>query len=201
MCGMGERARRAVPADVDASCAVLADAFADYAWTRWTVDERDHAVRIASLQRLVVERIAMPYGEVWCADDDDGSIASVAVWARPDSPIPAPALRAIEPEQRRLEGDRHEASVIAEHAVAPLRPGVPHYYLGAVGTRADARCRGLGATVLRPVLDRAESDGIPAYLETSAASNVRFYEGLGFAVTAEIDLPGGGPHVWAMKRP
>src|SRR6516225_4503597 len=49
---MGAGVRRAVAADLDAAAAVLADAFADYPWTRWTVDSRRHIERVEGLQRL-----------------------------------------------------------------------------------------------------------------------------------------------------
>jgi GNAT superfamily N-acetyltransferase len=194
------RARRAGGADAEAASAALADAFADYAWTRWTVDSREHGARIESLQRLVIERIALPYGEVWVADDESGRISSVAIWMPPGSSIPESVLEATAAAQAELEGDRHDASVRAEVACEMLRPERPHYLLGAVGTRSDSHRQGLATAVLTPMLDRAESEGAIVHLETSAADNVRFYERLGLWVTGEIDVPGGGPHVWAMAR-
>jgi hypothetical protein len=38
------------------------------------------------------------------------------------------------------------------------------------------------------------------FLETSDRANVELYERLGLSVTGEIEVPGGGPHVWAMMR-
>jgi ribosomal protein S18 acetylase RimI-like enzyme len=77
---------------------------------------------------------------------------------------------------------------------------VPHYYLGAVGTRSDRQRRGLATAVLAPVLERAAGENALVFLETSDRANVELYERLGLAVTGEIDVPGGGPHVWAMMR-
>jgi len=194
------RVRPAGSADVDAASAALADAFADYAWTRWTVDSRGHGARIEALQRLVIERIALPYGEVWVAEDDGGRISSVAVWMLPASSVPEPVLEAVAASQAALEGDRHDASLEAEAACEMLRPTQPHYFLGAVGTRVGCQRRGIASALLAPVLQRAEAEGTISHLETSDRTNVVFYERLGFSVTAEIDLPGGGPHVWAMGR-
>ena len=59
---------------------------------------------------------------------------------------------------------------------------------------------GLATAVLALVLDRAEHENTPAFLETSDRANVEFYERLGFRVTGEIDVPDGGPHVWGMTR-
>jgi GNAT superfamily N-acetyltransferase len=190
--------RRADTPDVDAAAAVLADAFADYAWTRWTVDAEDHAARIERLQRLVIEQIALPYGEVWVAEDERAAIASVAIWMLPTSVVPTSASESAAAMQAELEGDRHDASLLAEAACAPLRPVVPHYYLGAVGTRPDRQRQGLATAVLAPVLERAAGENAPVFLETSDRTNVELYERLGFSVTGEIDVPNGGPHVWAM---
>src|SRR4051812_18335959 len=83
--------RRAGRADADMASAVLADAFADYPWTRWTVDGDDHVDRVRALQRLVIDRVALPYGEVWVALDGDGAgeMVSVAMWMVPDRVVPA----------------------------------------------------------------------------------------------------------------
>ena len=193
------RVRRADAADLDATSAVLADAFADYAWTRWTVAGDGHRDRIEALQRLVIERIALPYGEVWVAEDERG-VAGAAIWMVPTSSVPADVQEATAARQSELEGDRHVASARADAACVPLRPARPHYYLGAVGTRCDRQRNGIGTAVLQPLLDRARAEDAIAFLETSDRANVAFYERLGFTVTGEIDVPDGGPHVWAMAR-
>jgi hypothetical protein len=41
--------------------------------------------------------------------------------------------------------------------------------------------RGLGATVLRPILERCDREQLPAYLEsTNPRRDIPFYESLGF---------------------
>jgi GNAT superfamily N-acetyltransferase len=192
--------RRAVAADLDAAAAVLADAFADYPWTRWTVDSRRHIERVEGLQRLTMDRIALPYGEVWVACDEEDNVMSTAVWMLPNLAAPAAVLQEISSAQATLEGSRHNASVEAEACVARLRPTTPHYYLGAVGTRRDRQRRGLGTAVLAPIINRADRENQSVFLETSAAENIPFYAGLGFIVISETDIPDGGPHVWAMLR-
>lgn len=192
--------RRATAVDVVAASAVLADAFADYPWTRWTVDSADHSERVGALQRLSMERVALPYGAVWVAVDEGDEIVGAAMWGLPDATVPASVLHQMELEQAKLEGARHEASVAAEAAVSRLRPTVSHYYLGTVGTRRDHQRHGHGAALLAPVLDRAKEEHTQVFLETSSPENVEFYTRLGFVTVAELDIPEAGPHVWAMAR-
>ena len=102
--------------------------------------------------------------------------------------------------QATLEGVRHEASIMAEAFVVRLRPTIPHYYLGAVGTRRDRQQEGIGAAVLTSDPRSCRSSNEPVFSETSASENVRFYAGLGFVTISETDMPDGGPHVWATIR-
>lgn len=189
--------RRASDADAKAVSQVLADAFADYPWTTWTVDPSDHVARIAQLQLLAFTELVLPFGEGWVAVHDD-RIVSAAMWMRPDSTVPEAVWHAMEPLQAQLEGDRHTASMQAEAFLAPYRPTAPHYFLGAVGTSPPFQGRGFGRAALAPVLNRLAREGTGAYLETCGIDNVSFYAELGFAVIAEVRVPSGGPTVWTM---
>ncbi len=191
--------RQAEPADIDAIADVLADAFGDYAWTRWTVDADDHVARIRSLQRMAVERFGLAFGSVWVAEVD-GRTECAAVWMDSAVAVPSDVDHALAPHVAELEGNRHDASIAAEALVARWRPESRHAFLATVGTRATMQRRGLAASVLTAQLTTLDSDGIDAFLETSSASNVAFYERLGFAVIDHLTIPNGGPDVWAMLR-
>ena len=84
-------------------------------------------------------------------------------------------------------------------AVEGAHPHAPHYYLAVLGTRPDRQGTGLGSSLLHPVLERCDHDGLGAYLESSKERNIPFYRRHGFEVTGEIRLP-GGPLVWPMWR-
>jgi len=79
----------------------------------------------------------------------------------------------------------------------PKKP--PHFYLAVLGVVPKAQGQGLGSRLLQPVLEICDSDGVPAYLESSKESNIAFYARHGFRVTREISLP-RGPTMWAMWR-
>lgn len=191
--------RRATAADVGDVGAVMAEAFADYPWTRWIVAGDNHGARIAALQRLVAAEVVLPYGELWVAEVD-GALAAAALWLRPDSAVPQYVWRDVEAQSIELAGDRGAQFAGAEALAATLRPADPHWYLGGVGVRPAHQGAGLGAAVLAPVLERADTADEPMYLETSTPANVGFYRRRGFAVTGELTIPDGGPPVWGMSR-
>lgn len=83
------------------------------------------------------------------------------------------------------------------HALVPE----PYWYLMAIGVDPIRHGQGLGTRLVLEGLRRAEEDGTPAYLETETEGNVRFYEGLGFAVLEEHVAPGVDVPIWLMARP
>jgi GNAT superfamily N-acetyltransferase len=78
-------------------------------------------------------------------------------------------------------------------------PLPPHFYLASLGVVSAAQGRGLGSQLLQPVLEICDSDGIPAYLESSKEANIAFYARHGFRVSGEHRLP-RGPTIWPMWR-
>lgn len=189
-----------MPSDLDRAAIVLGEAFAGYAWTRWTVDPHDHQSRITKLQRLTLEHVGLASGSVWVSTVDD-TIQSVAVWtdsAAPNASAPNPAIEQL---TAGLEGSRHHASIAAERQLADWRPTQRHLHLGAVGTIPAMRGLGLARRTLAATLSLADNERVPAFLETSAESNIDFYATLQFEVVDHRPLADGGPDVWAMLRP
>jgi GNAT superfamily N-acetyltransferase len=79
-------------------------------------------------------------------------------------------------------------------------PETEHYYLAFVGVVPDWQGRGIGAALLRPVLERCDRERMPVYLEASSPRNRNLYERHGFAVTEEFRLGKGSPPLWRMWR-
>ncbi|MGO9344480.1 MAG: GNAT family N-acetyltransferase [Acidimicrobiales bacterium] len=76
---------------------------------------------------------------------------------------------------------------------------VPHWYLVLLGCDPAWQRQGHGSALLAPVLQRADEDGIPAYLETQKQENLPWYRRHGFEVVQEITAR-GCPRMWAMRR-
>src|SRR4051812_13047256 len=76
-----------------------------------------------------------------------------------------------------------------------------HWYLNVIATVPDRQGHGLGAQALRPILERCDANGIPAYLESSNPRNMTLYRRHGFDDVGRrtIDLP-DGPSLYPMWR-
>ncbi len=190
--------RRGRANDITLAAQVLADAFQDYPWTRWTVAEDRHSDRIEALQQLALAELVMPYGECWIGLVD-GVMVSVASWMLPNVTVPPERFERMAFLEKKFQGDRHEASLAAEAHIEPLKPKHPAYYLATLGTRPSHQGQGIASAVLEPVLARVRAENASAWLDTSKPANVRFYTKRGFTVTQHTFIPGGGPETWIME--
>jgi ribosomal protein S18 acetylase RimI-like enzyme len=75
-----------------------------------------------------------------------------------------------------------------------------HWYVLVVGVEPAAQGQGVGGAVLAPILEQAELDGLPCYLETAQPRNIGFYEHLGFRVLREIVSEENGLRFWTFRR-
>jgi ribosomal protein S18 acetylase RimI-like enzyme len=183
--------------DVAAVSAAMARAFWDDPLQCWLLP--DESTRLDRLERMFAGQArysSIPQGE--CYTDD--TCATGAFWAPPGKQQPVDEmLRAMEPLEQ-IVGEaivRFRAAFSAMHAVHPV---VPHYYLAGLGTDPPRQGEGLASRALQPVFERCDADAIPAYLESTKAENVGFYEVHGFRVTEEIEPPPDGPTLWCMWR-
>src|SRR5690606_19676092 len=78
---------------------------------------------------------------------------------------------------------------------------MPHWFLAAVGVEPARQGQGIGSRLLRPMLARADSQGLPCWLDTHQEQNVRLYERLGFQVRERAVVPGHPLPVYGMLRP
>lgn len=192
--------RPATPADVPRLAGVLARAYQDDPLMRWFVpDDRGRARRLerffaATLRRMIGRSLR----EALTTED----LAGIAMWAAPGTckvPVPAmlPGLPAMVAALRAgmLRSARAYGALLARHD-----PGHAHWYLETIATDPDRQGHGVATALMAPVLERCDASGVPAYLETQKDGNVGFYERRGFAVVGELDIPGGGPHMWLMSR-
>lgn len=189
--------RRAVPADFPQLAELLVQAFRADPFHGWLFP--DEAVR-PRRQRILFERVLSIYsrhGVIYTNEERSGA----ALWDPPREG--GPSLSELLGFVLRVLPVFGWRALLVAQGMAPLaglHPQQPHWYLSILGTDPARQRGGVGASLLRPVLERCDRDGVEAYLEASRAENVPFYQRFGFEVVAPLAMPAGGPVVYRMKR-
>ncbi|WP_304451823.1 N-acetyltransferase [Nocardiopsis sp. YSL2] len=116
-------------------------------------------------------------------------VRGAALWKPPEgAPTGAPFLVRSLPHLAALVGPRHIPEVVRYLGeLAHSRPEEPHWYLSMLGTDPVARGTGVGSRLLRAGLARADSDGVPVYLETMNSANLGYFERFGFRVVRVLN--------------
>jgi ribosomal protein S18 acetylase RimI-like enzyme len=178
--------------------AALADAFWDDPVQQYLLPtEPDRARRLTGLFGMLLRGHYIPLGSTFTTPDHTGG----ALWAPPGKAVLPPlTIARYGPAMLKALGRYTVRSLRVLSIIEKHHPKEPHWYLGVLGTRTTNQGKGIGSALMKPVLDRCDADGIPAYLESSKHSNLAFYRRYGFEVTGEIALPDDGPPVWPMWR-
>lgn len=76
----------------------------------------------------------------------------------------------------------------------------PHYYLDNLAVLPAEQGKGFSSQLLRPVLEKADAEGVMVYTDTVTHGNVALYEHFGFHVVEECSVGKTGIKVWALLR-
>ena len=192
--------RCATSADLPSVTRTLASAFADDPSMRWLLVTTDRAEeRLAPTVRALASRALQDAGaEVHVSDDAD----AVAIWKDVGCWKATPGhLLHVMPGIVRSFRWRAAHLVRGLARVERLHPEEPHRYLSCLGTHRGAQGRGLGGSVLAPMLERCDDEGIPVYAESSNARNLAFYHRQGFVAYGDpVEPCRGAPPVYPIWR-
>ena len=189
---------KATEADVDPVATALAKAFDDDPVMMWLFpDDASRPRRLAGLFTILMRRQHLVHGEIWTLDGFPGA----ALWDPPDKwKLPMRDQLLSLPSLLRVLGSRLITGMSSLAQVEKQHPQEPHWYLAVLGTEPAMQGKGIGSSLITPVLERCDTEGLPAYLESSKEKNIPFYSRHGFEVTGEIKLGKSGPTVWPMWR-
>jgi ribosomal protein S18 acetylase RimI-like enzyme len=188
---------------IDAAAAVLGRAFHTNPGMVWALPDESTRTRKLTWFMKVGTKAGFADGEVYTTADVEGA----AVWLPPGKTtltllqlarngfLMAPFALGIGPLMRY-------GRVLSrfEHLHKEAMPG-DHWYLAILGVDPPLQGRGIGSALITPVLRKADTAGLPCYLETDKVEDVAFYEKHGFRVNVKENLPSGGPPMWTMQRP
>jgi GNAT superfamily N-acetyltransferase len=189
-------------ADVDRVASLLVRAFASDPMFDWIEPRPEPRARfLAAFMRALAWRSHL-YSEA-CVTSPD--VRGASLWKGPE-------LGRLSAEQEArcgldrvgdvLDADarRRFESADVEHVLERHVP-LPRWYLGVLGVEPGEQGQGWGARLMKPILDRADAEGLPVSLETMREPNVAYYRRHGFDVATTVTLPDGGPTCWVMRRP
>ena len=191
--------RTAGPDAVPKVAAALADAFINDPFYTWLLPGSLRLqARLRTMFAAEMEQYVVPNGTVWTTSGFDGAVAELppGAWEMPKSMTGKEALKWTRALGRRLLlAGRVRRAMEERH----LREA--HFYVRTIGVRTAMQGQGLGSALMQPTLERADSAGLPAYIEASSERSAALYERLGFVHMGVLELPEGGPPLWLMRRP
>ena len=191
------------PSQLEAAANVLVRAFVDDPGLHFVLPSQDERDRLG----LHVARAAIRYtarcGAPLITTDE---VRGVALWFPPDatSPTPHDLVESGIAEVPNLLGSEawRRLQRLLDHldALHPRFAPEPHWFLAMLGVDPEWQRRGIGASLMQPIFDSADLDGLVCYLEAPTAANARYYERRGFHVVTETDIPESDVHIWLMRR-
>jgi GNAT superfamily N-acetyltransferase len=190
--------RKATRADLPRLVEALASAFEEDPPMQWFLpDEAKRHDQIRRQFSLFLRIVHLRNGETYTTEDVVGG----ALWVPPGRyPPPLGAQLRVLPGLLRIYGRSMPRAARGVEVMESDHPDEPHFYLDSLGVEPGSQGRGIGSALLRPVLDRCDREGVPAYLNAGSPRSRDLYLRHGFEVIQVFELPDGGPPLWRMWR-
>jgi ribosomal protein S18 acetylase RimI-like enzyme len=196
--------RRITPQDAWEAAYVLAASHADYPAFRHAFPNPRQRQRVVRELMTAAARDVERRGVGYLARVR-GIAAGAALWFPPGTPDRGgwdTARIAVSMLPVALAGrGRFLAFARVEAALEEEARDEDGWYLQTLGVTPRHQGRGIGARLLAPVLEAADSHGVTCGLHTSDPANVGFYERAGFEVIEPLHaVTPGGPAYLRMRR-
>ncbi|MEC7119810.1 MAG: GNAT family N-acetyltransferase [Pseudomonadota bacterium] len=185
--------RLATTADTPALAQMLARSFAQEEFWTWMIGTHAGAAqRLEQGFATQIRRFALPHRHVWCGLQHEAA----ALWSPPNG-WHLGLLQQVQllPEFVQLVGVRRLWAVSRViDAIQAVHPRTPHYYLQVLGADPAQQGKGWSHPLMHVVLDQADQQQMPCYLETATPSNLSLYRRFGFEIIHTLDnLPYDAP--------
>lgn len=188
---------------IEAAGGLLARAFRDDPIMVYAVSDRAERERILPDFYSRMVRFGCLAGEVYTTA---GTTDGISVWLPPDvqwtrERIQAAGLHELS-QIVGADAMRRYWEVVGPESVARERAANgPYWYLFLLAVEPSNQGRGLGGELMRPMLERIKSEGLPCLLETENSRNVAFYVKHGFEIVVDGQAAGsGGVRFWTFRR-
>ena len=182
------------PHEQAAAISTIVLAFATDPMTRWSWPNPADYLRIMPQVTRAFGGAAFDHQSAFCTDGHEG----VALWLPPGVSPDEDAMAGLF-EQSLDEGRLQEMGTVFEQ-MAQFHPTEPHWYLPLIAADPAHRGRGLGTALMEAAIERIDTDGRPAWLESSNPRNIPLYQRFGFEIVGEIRTA-SSPVLTPMLRP
>ena len=185
------------------AAAVLARAFHDDPLMVYTIPDPAERARLLPDVYLRMVRFGLLAGEVFTTE---GSPYGVALWLAPNAQWTRENMQASGMHEiARVIGDdayrRYREVVSREWQVRERDMADPCWYLFLLGVEPSRQRLGIWRSMMQPVLERANAERVPCYLETENERNVAFYKRQGFDLVVNGEQAGAsGVRFWTFRR-
>jgi ribosomal protein S18 acetylase RimI-like enzyme len=194
---------RLVDSQIPAAGATLARAFLDDPLMVYTIPDAAERARLLPDVYARMIRFGCLAGAVYTTA---GTIDGVALWMPPNAKwsrekIEASGMSRM-PDLIGADAYQRYREVVGREWQARERDMTGAcWYLFLLGVEPKRQRRGLGGALMRPVLERADLEQQPSYLETENERNVAFYRKQGFEVIVNGEEVGAsGVRFWSFRR-
>jgi GNAT superfamily N-acetyltransferase len=190
--------RPATSADSEAISTSLAKAFHDDPVKLHLLGGRSVPIEKVKPFFATFQKMQLPHGHVYTTE----GFEAAAIWAPPGRwKVPFSQVLKHSPTFLKLYGLRlfPNLGVLSAMEKAHGEIEYPHYYLEIIGTAPEHQGKGFGAALMQPMVERADTEGVGMYLESSKESNIAFYGRYGFTLRRVLQLK-NGPQMWLMER-
>ncbi len=175
---------------------IIGESFADDPVNYWIFRSQ---IGISDFYTMVAKKLYLPQGYGHVMEDGSGG----TLWLPPGVKKHIPLWKSLD---IAISMTRHggfksiQRGTSVDESLAMYKPTEPHYFLFAIGTRPAQQNKGIGSKLMEAGLEKADREGLPAYLESSKESNLHFYRKFGFEVIEKIEPGKGCPPLWLMWR-
>ena len=180
------------PTQYDEVASVLTRAFLDDPMIIYIVPDEEKRRRVLPWFFQKAAQISRRYGEPFTTP---GKVQGAALWLPPGKTIlslpmmirvgmlAAPFKFGL-PTFMKFMGAMNHLEHLHKRDVPP-----DHWYLFVLGVEPERQGQGVGGKMIQPILERADKDQLPCYLETMKERNVTFYKKHGFEVIVDDVFP------------
>jgi ribosomal protein S18 acetylase RimI-like enzyme len=180
-------------ASAEVAYATILLAFSTDPATRWTWPRADDFLRNMPQAARAFSNKGFALGTAY----EIGGFAGVALWLPPGVPADEEALGSLMNRTAHPDIKQDLAQVLER--MSGFHPREPHWYLPLIGVDPARQGERLGNQLMAHALARCDTDGLPAYLESSNPRNIPFYERQGFDALGKIQV-GSSPTIVPMLR-